>query len=49
MTALRPDAVHDVKVADAPAVTHVRLSIHPDGGVARFRVYGDPAPVEETP
>jgi allantoicase len=24
--------------------THVRLSIHPDGGVARFRVHGRPAP-----
>ncbi|HET6341949.1 MAG TPA: allantoicase [Gemmatimonadota bacterium] len=47
LTALGPDAVHDVPVAGAPPVTHVRLSIHPDGGVARFRVYGDPAPVEE--
>ena len=24
--------------------THVRLSIHPDGGVARFRVHGTPVP-----
>jgi allantoicase len=24
--------------------THVRLSIYPDGGVARFRVHGEPAP-----
>jgi allantoicase len=24
--------------------THVRLSIYPDGGVARFRVYGEPIP-----
>jgi allantoicase len=24
--------------------THVRLNIYPDGGVARLRVYGDPAP-----
>jgi allantoicase len=45
LTALGPDAVHDVQVVDAPPVTHVRLSIHPDGGVARFRVYGDPVPV----
>jgi allantoicase len=48
LTALGPDAVHDVQVVDAPPVTHVRLSIHPDGGVARFRVYGDPVPVEGT-
>jgi allantoicase len=25
-------------------VTHVRLSIYPDGGVARFRVHGEPQP-----
>jgi allantoicase len=25
-------------------VTHVRLTIHPDGGVARFRVFGEVAP-----
>jgi allantoicase len=25
-------------------VTHVKLTIHPDGGVARFRVYGDVVP-----
>ena len=43
-TALGPDASHDVQVEDAGAVTHVRLSIHPDGGVARFRVFGDLAP-----
>lgn len=24
--------------------THVRLTLHPDGGVARLRVHGDPAP-----
>lgn len=26
--------------------THVRLNIYPDGGVARLRVYGEPAPEE---
>ncbi|MBI3096688.1 MAG: allantoicase [Planctomycetes bacterium] len=25
-------------------LTHLRLNIHPDGGVARFRVYGRPSP-----
>src|SRR6266540_2902081 len=30
---------------DAPfRVTHVRLSIHPDGGVARLRLHGEPLP-----
>ncbi len=32
-------AVHDDR-----AWTHVRLTIHPDGGVARFRVHGVPVP-----
>jgi len=42
-TALGPDAAHEVEVPDTGPVTHVRLSIHPDGGVARFRVYGESA------
>ena len=25
-------------------MTHVRLSIYPDGGVARLRVHGEPVP-----
>ena len=32
------------EVAPAPRVTHVRLSIYPDGGVARLRVHGDVVP-----
>jgi len=31
-----------IKNADRPC-THVRLSIHPDGGISRLRVYGVPA------
>jgi allantoicase len=31
-------------VAGSPRVTHVRLTIHPDGGVARLRVHGTPVP-----
>lgn len=34
-------------VAPDRLVTHVRLTIHPDGGVARLRVYGEPAPDPE--
>lgn len=39
--AVRPDARNVLDLA-APTgrVTHVRLHIHPDGGVARLRVYG---------
>ncbi|MBM7806804.1 allantoicase [Geodermatophilus bullaregiensis] len=31
-------------VEAGPRVTHVRLSIHPDGGVARLRVHGEVVP-----
>lgn len=33
-----------VRVETERAFTHVRLNIYPDGGVARLRVYGIPAP-----
>ena len=42
---LGPDAIHQFRAelqAMGP-VTHVRLNIHPDGGVSRFRVFGEPA------
>src|SRR6185436_13163550 len=42
-TALQPHARHAFDV-DAPAATHVRLSIYPDGGVARLRVIGRVVP-----
>ena len=43
-TPLAPDARHDFKneVRDVGDVTHVRLNIYPDGGVARLRLYGTP-------
>ena len=43
-TDLRGDTAQEV-VADVPrAATHVRLTIHPDGGVARLRVLGEALP-----
>ncbi len=39
-TRLQPDTVHRFLLTDAPAVTHVRLDIFPDGGVARLRLHG---------
>jgi allantoicase len=30
-------------------VTHVRISIYPDGGLSRVRVYGEPFEVEKVP
>ena len=40
---LRPSAHHLLPVAGARPVTHVRLNIFPDGGVARLRVRGEVA------
>jgi allantoicase len=38
------DTVNFYPVADQRRQTHVRLSIYPDGGVARLRVHGEPVP-----
>lgn len=42
--ALRGDTVHRLTARTAPRCTHVRLTIHPDGGVARLRVLGSVVP-----
>ncbi|WP_414167615.1 allantoicase [Streptoverticillium reticulum] len=39
-TRLQPDTVHRFLLDGAPTATHVRIDIHPDGGVARLRVHG---------
>jgi allantoicase len=41
---LRPDHRNEVDVRSARRVTHVRLRIEPDGGVARLRLLGVPLP-----
>ncbi|MFF0377713.1 allantoicase [Actinoplanes missouriensis] len=38
--ALRPDTAHRFPLVKAPEVTHVRLDIFPDGGMARLRLLG---------
>jgi allantoicase len=43
-TALQPHTRHTWTAASGAPATHVRLNIHPDGGVARLRVYGMLAP-----
>ena len=43
-TTLAGNAHNLVVIGGAPRATHVRLHIHPDGGVARLRVYGDVEP-----
>lgn len=39
---LGPSARHFAECADETVFNHVRLHIYPDGGIARFRVYGRP-------
>ena len=43
-SALEGDAINRFDVASPYRVTHVRLNILPDGGVARLRVLGEPLP-----
>lgn len=40
-TELAGDAHHFVTVAEQRPVTHLRVNIFPDGGIARLRVYGE--------
>lgn len=40
--ALAGDSKNPFAVEDPRRFTHVRLTIHPDGGVARLRVHGEP-------
>lgn len=43
-SALSGDTHNVFPVFGSPRLTHVRLTIHPDGGVARLRVHGTPVP-----
>ena len=43
-TRLQPDTRHLFRVAAREPVTHVRLDVFPDGGVARLRVEGTVPP-----
>ena len=47
-SALRPGSQNLFAAAGAGAISHVRLSIFPDGGVARFRVFGRVQPRWDT-
>lgn len=42
--ALEGNSHHFVPVENGTAFSHVRLNIHPDGGVARLRIYGEVKP-----
>ncbi|MBT2509031.1 allantoicase [Streptomyces sp. ISL-98] len=39
-TRLQPDTNHRFVLASAPAATHVRIDIFPDGGISRLRLFG---------
>ncbi len=41
-TALQPDTTHRFRLRTDRPVTQVRLAMHPDGGIGRFRLYGEP-------
>ena len=38
---LQPDTPHRFLLSDSPEVTHVRMDVYPDGGMARLRLWGD--------
>src|SRR5690606_32854692 len=41
---LKGDSEHAFDVTTELRATHVRLNMHPDGGIARLRVHGEPRP-----
>ena len=47
MSDVQGDAPNAFAVEGSPTCTHVRLTMHPDGGVARLRVHGRPVPSRE--
>ncbi|GIH05442.1 putative allantoicase [Rhizocola hellebori] len=44
LAAVKGDTANTFAVNDDATYTHVRLAIHPDGGVARLRVHGEVVP-----
>ncbi len=43
-TPLQGDTVARFDIVEPHRITHLRLNIYPDGGIARLRAYGDPLP-----
>ena len=48
MSRLGPDAAHWFEVSGDQPVTHLRLDMYPDGGIARLRVHGIPVSAPST-
>lgn len=40
-TQIQPDTRHHFAFSGAPAATHLRLDVYPDGGMSRLRLWGD--------
>jgi len=40
-TAVQPDTRHRLLLDGAPAATHLRLDVYPDGGLSRLRLFGE--------
>ncbi|KAF9222767.1 Allantoicase [Gyrodon lividus] len=45
---LGPSSRHLFKITETTRFNYVKLNMYPDGGIARFRVYGHVAPVQPT-
>ena len=45
-TTIVADSHNFIEVTCSEIVSHLRLNIFPDGGIARFRVYGRPLPIQ---
>jgi allantoicase len=41
---LQPDSRHRFRLPARPEITHVRLDVYPDGGMARVRLWGELSP-----
>ena len=44
VSSVEGDSLNDLAVPEPRRATHVMLTIHPDGGIARLRVHGRPVP-----
>ena len=44
LTTLKPDSHNIIGVSEARRVTHIRLRLESDGGVARLRIFGEAVP-----
>lgn len=45
-TKVQPDTEHRLRIETDHEVAYVRLESHPDGGIARFRLYGKRTPLD---